>query len=112
MENRGIINRGGNMIIKGPINIDSTINNSININEDSSDIIRELEKYSELLKANKDSLDNVNELLDSIFTIKEELKKEPPNRITIKGVINELAASVSSITSLATALEALRMKIL
>jgi len=108
MENRGIIMKGGQIIADGPIIVGS----EINFNKNYEDIFRKLDEYAELLKANRDSLDNVEELLDSISIIGKELKSGTPNRITIKGVLAELASSVSSVSSLATAIAALKVTIL
>jgi hypothetical protein len=108
MENRGIIMTGGQIKAGGSIIIDS----EINFNKNYEDIIQKLDEYAKLLKANSDSLDNMEELLDSISIIGKELKSGTPNRITVKGVLAELASSVSSVASLATAIAALKVTIL
>ena len=107
MENRGIIIRDGKMIASGPIIVGS----EINFGKNYDDIVQKLDEYAELLKANRDSLDNVEELLDTISIIEKELKSGSPNRITIRGVLNELSSSVSSVSSLATAIAALKVTI-
>ncbi len=116
MKNRGIISMGNSQIRAGSIAVGSNarIENvgKPEIRKDYEEIIRKLDEYAELIRANRKSLENVDEMLVSISIIGAEFKRESPNRTVIKGVLNDLASSVSSISSLATAVAALKTGIL
>jgi hypothetical protein len=71
-----------------------------------------LDELIKQIKANKDLLDNPDELVDSVSNVEAELKKVPPNKTTIKGTLHELASQVSSITTLANAVSALKVAVI
>ena len=117
MKNNGIIATGNSQIkvvgvlAVGPQAI-ATNNGNIEFSKNYGNEVQQLNEFVELLRENKKSLDNVDELLESVSVIITELKSESPNRTTIRGVLNELVSSVSSISSLATAIGVIKTGIL
>jgi hypothetical protein len=68
------------------------------------------DRLDELLKAitvHTDDLNNPDEVLDSTEIVAKELAKDEPNKLTIMGVLNGVAACVKPVASIATAAEAL-----
>ena len=59
--------------------------------------------------ADRSLLDGADELLDSTTTIGDELKKEEPNKTTIKGVLAGIAEAATSIKAVTVAVTALRV---
>lgn len=60
-----------------------------------------------LLEAHAASLDNPDEIKETTDTIATELTRPKPNRTTLAGLLTALAAGVSPVATLATAVDAL-----
>jgi hypothetical protein len=115
MENRGIITKDSQIKIGSlAIGEGATVINGERpgLGKEYEEIFQKLNECAELIKTNGKSLDNVDELLDSISIIKAQFESKSPNRTTIKGIINEMTLSVASVASLATAIGVLRSAIL
>jgi hypothetical protein len=61
------------------------------------------------LQGHAKDLDGAEELLESTTTIADELKKEKPNKTTIKGVLSGIAEAATSVTAVTGAVTALRV---
>jgi hypothetical protein len=60
-----------------------------------------------LLELHAAALDNPDEVKEATETIATELTKPKPDRITLMGLLNALAAGVTPVATLATAVDAL-----
>lgn len=72
------------------------------------------EKLQQLVKAleqNGNALDNQSEILDSTAVVAEELKKDKPNKLTLNAMLEGIAQGVKSVSTIATAVEALKQVI-
>ena len=72
-----------------------------------SNVLKNLNYVKEILLANKTSICNVEELLDSVSVVDREIRKGNPNGTLIKNRLNKLASSVSSVATLVNAVAAL-----
>ena len=70
---------------------------------------QKLVELTNALREHADRLDGADELLDSTTTIGDELKKEEPNKTTIKGVLAVIAEAATSIKAVTVAVTALRV---
>lgn len=77
--------------------------------DSASEMMDELVK---LLSNHKDEIHNTPEMITNISTVKRELKKDKPDAKTIRVVLDELAAGVSSISKVAEAVKVLKSTIL
>jgi hypothetical protein len=75
------------------------------------EIYLKLDELIKQIEVDKGSLANSDELVNSVSYVKAELKKDRPNKTTIKGTLNELTSQVSSITTLANAVSALKVAV-
>jgi hypothetical protein len=111
--NKGIIVQG-NASLSG-VNIATgenarIINNAKNFGS-KNEIDRQLDDLGYLLMDSRNNFDNAMALIADVILVKEELKKETPNKDKIDIKINRLASSVSSIASIASALNAIKTAI-
>jgi len=111
--NDGIIMKGNSKIQAGQIvvgqNAKAFLKGEMNISEDGSEIDEQLNEISSLLLEHKKCLDNSTELLEIVSSIRDELKKTNPDKKTLGDKLNNLISSVSSVTSLITATNALKL---
>lgn len=77
--------------------------------DSASEMIDELVK---LLSNHKDEIHNAPQMITNVSTIEKELKKDKPDATTIRVVLEELAAGVSSISKVAEAVKVLKSTIL
>jgi hypothetical protein len=75
------------------------------------EIIKQLDEINHMLMDYRDHFDNVIVLIEDIIMIKEEMKKEAPDKAAISTKINNLSSSVSSIANIATALNTIKTAI-
>jgi len=113
--NDGIIIIGDGKIVAEQM---ATGNGATNIKEIITNVPRDFSKIDEqfkeiaaILSKNQDSLNNIAELMENVFSIRSDLKANNPNKEAIGEKINKLISSVSSATSLVTALKALKTAI-
>ncbi|MDD2756031.1 MAG: hypothetical protein PHS80_10935 [Methanothrix sp.] len=88
----------------------SIINNAKDINR-KKEIERRLDELGNMLMDCRDNFDNTMELISDVILVREEIKKETPDKEKIDIKINRLATSVSSIASIASALNAIKATI-
>lgn len=100
-----------NQIVIGT-NAKAIMNGNVDIIEKSVDITEQIDELNEMIIKYKNHFVDTLELLETLSNIKTELKKETPNEETISTRIDELASSVSSVTSVAKAVGALKAAIL
>lgn len=72
------------------------------------DVARRLEELVGQLEAHADEVPDVQDVLDATNTVTAELAKERPSKTTVNGVLSSIAASVQSVSGLATAVAALQ----
>lgn len=72
-----------------------------------AELAARLAEVVRLLEAHAARLDNVEEVKEATETIATELTRPKPNRITLMGLLNALAAGVRPVADLATAVDAL-----
>jgi hypothetical protein len=108
----GAVNAEQVVIGNGNILVKKVYGNSDPNSKKWEEINLKLDELIKQIKANKDLLDNPDELVDSVSNVEAELKKVRPNKTTIKGTLNELASQVSSITTLANAVSALKVAVI
>jgi hypothetical protein len=111
--NKGIIVQG-NASLSG-VNIAAgdnarIINNAKDFGS-KNEINRQLDELGYMLMDCRDNFDNVMALIADVVLVKDELKRETPNKDKIDLKINRLASSVSSIASIASALNAIKTAI-
>lgn len=105
---QGKIVAGQIAVGKGATNIKEIITNAP---RDFSKIDGQFKEIAAILSKNQESLDNTAELLEKVFSIRSDLKANNPNKEAIGEKINKLVSSVSSATSLVTALTVLKTAI-
>jgi hypothetical protein len=71
------------------------------------DVAQRLDELIAQLKAHADQVPDIEDVLGATDTVTEELAKERPNKATVTGVLSGIAASVQSVSGLATAVDAL-----
>jgi len=74
-------------------------------------VLLRMEELLQLLATQGHLLPNSDEVLHSAQTVKEELSKEKPSKLTLKSVLHGIADSVKSVSTIATAVEALRVAV-
>jgi hypothetical protein len=72
-----------------------------------TELAAQLAEVVRLLEAHAASLDNPDEVKEATDTIAAELTRPKPNRTTLAGLLTALAAGVSPVATLATAVDAL-----
>lgn len=72
-----------------------------------TELAAQLAEVVRLLEAHAASLDNPDEIKETTDTIATELTRPKPNRTTLTGLLTALAAGVSPVATLATAVDAL-----
>lgn len=81
--------------------------NKENIN-DIVQIDKQFEDIASALLKNQESLNNIAELMEKVFSIRSDLHGKNPNKDAIGEKINMLVSCVSSATNLVTKLNVLR----
>jgi hypothetical protein len=76
--------------------------------EGNDDIAARLLELEAVVTVHEHQLHNLPELLDAITQLSGELAKKPPNKVVLKGILNEISASVQSVAQVATAVESLQ----
>lgn len=112
MDNKGIIVKDNSSITANVIAVGDNATIISRDDKDYRDITIQINELKQLLLQNKESISNLEELLDSVSILSKELEKGNPNKTVIKGILSELASSISSVTSLASAVSALKAAIL
>jgi hypothetical protein len=100
-----------NQIVIGT-NAKAIMRGKVDIVEKSVDITEQIDELNEMIIKYESHFEDTLELLEALSNIKTELKKETPNEEIISTRINKLASSVSSVTSMAKAVGALKAAIL
>ncbi|MGB7570681.1 MAG: hypothetical protein WBL87_02880, partial [Methanothrix sp.] len=75
---------------------------------DLSKIDSQFEEIAAILLKNQESIANIAELLEKVFSVRSDLNGDNPNKEAIGEKINTIASSVSSVTKLVTKLNALK----
>jgi len=73
-----------------------------------TDVQRKLDALLIELDKQKGAIENGDEVRQSAKMMQEELAKPTPNRLTLKSVLSGITESVKSVSTLATAAEALK----
>jgi hypothetical protein len=112
LSNEGIININGKITAK-QIAVGKNARAIQNTNKASAqDAMQQIQtRLDELMQAlddHSDALENPEEVRDSTKAVAEELSKDKPNKLTITSVLNGIASSVQSVTTIAVAVEALK----
>ncbi|MFA6371551.1 MAG: hypothetical protein WCW68_02900 [Methanothrix sp.] len=112
--NKGIIVQGN--AIFSAVNVAvgdkaKVIDNASDHSSSKEEIIKQLDEINHMLMDCRDHFDNVIVLIEDIITIKEEMKKEAPDKAAIGTKINNLSSSVSSIANIAAALNTIKTAI-
>ncbi len=76
------------------------------------EISDKIDKLIQLISDNENKISNAPEMISSISTVTDELKKDRPNGTIIKGILGEMATGVSSISKVAEAVAALKTAIM
>jgi hypothetical protein len=111
--NDGIIMNGNSTILGGQIvvghNSKAISKGDINVvRKNSNDLDKQLNEVALNFLGYKDSLDNTAEILEILYSLRDDLKNSNPNKDAIGEKFNKLISSASSITSLLTAVNALK----
>lgn len=99
--------RGKYVVIGSGSKADIRHNENQDTDQELSNVLKNLNDIKEILLANKASICNVEELLDSVSVVDREIRKGNPNGTLIKNRLNKLASSASSVATLVNAVAAL-----
>ena len=74
----------------------------------AQDVQLKLDALLQLLNQHRDQVSNADEVSEATKSVKEELTKDKPNRLTLKSLLGGITESVKSVGALAVAAEALK----
>jgi hypothetical protein len=111
--NEGIIMNGNSKILGGQVvvgpNSKAISNGEINVvRKNLADLDRQLNEVALGILEHKDNINNIAEILEILYSLREDLQKSNPNRDTISDKFNRLVSHVSSAANLLTAINALK----
>jgi uncharacterized protein YhaN len=111
VKNEGIIQHGGAMNVGNmAVGRGASATQYQNAASDAAlEAVRvQMDKVIELLAAKSHEIPDHEEVVQSAQSLKQELGKDKPNKLTMKSLLAGIADSVTSVASVATAVEALR----
>lgn len=114
MKNEGVIQHGGS-INAGNLAVGrgatATQYQSASSDAGLAAVQAQLDKVLELLATKSHEIPDHEDVVQSAQSLKQELDKDKPNKLTLKSLLSGIADSVKSVTTVATAVEALRTAI-
>lgn len=72
------------------------------------EIAKRLIDLQQAIAEHEDRLQDVDEVVTAVDTLARELAKQPPSRLTLKGILGAISSSVQSVAQIATAVDSLR----
>jgi len=111
--NEGIVQSGGSIAATNiAVGRKATISQGQAIDPDAlQGVQRQLAKLLEALEKNGQEIGNREEVVQAAQTAKDELAKEKPSHLTLKSLLNGIADSVKSVSSIATAVEGIKLAV-
>ncbi len=111
--NDGIIMNGNSKILGGQVvvgpNSKAISKGDINVvRKNLTDLDKQLNEVALNFLGHKDVLDNTAEILEILYSLREDLRKSNPNKDAIGDKFNRLISSASTVTNLLTAVNALK----
>jgi predicted glycosyltransferase len=112
LRNEGIIQKGGTMNV-GAQAVGRGAQ-AVHYAEKSAALEEVRGRLDQVLKALEEhghAIANREEVAQATQLVKEEVSKEQPNKLTVRGLLTSIAESVQSVTSIAIAVEAAKVAI-
>ncbi len=111
--NEGIVQSGGSMTATNiGVGRKATISQGQMIDPDAlQGVQRQLANLLDALEKQGQEIANRDEVMQSAQTAKDELAKERPNHLTLKSLLTGIADSVKSVSSIATAVEGIKLAV-
>jgi len=112
LRNEGIIQKGGTMNVGAQaVGRGAQAVNYAEKNAALEEVRARLDQVLKALEEHGNAIANREEIVQATQVVKEEVSKEQPNKLTIRGLLSGIAESVQSVTSIATAVEAAKVAI-
>jgi hypothetical protein len=111
--NEGIVQSGGT-INAGNLAIgrNAVANQTHNADSGALEEVRnQLASLMDALQKHAQEIPNSAEVMQSAHTAQEELSKDKPSRLTLRSLLSGIAESVKSVTTVAAAVEALKVAV-
>jgi hypothetical protein len=111
--NEGIVQSGGTMNIGNAAVGRNAVANQVQAADSGGleEVRKQLATLMEALQKHAHEIPNSAEVMQSAHTAQEELSKDKPNRLTLRSLLSGIAESVKSVTTVATAVEALKLAV-
>lgn len=112
--NQGVVVSGGNFTAtNAAVGTNAQVNQTQTSGSDSmKEVKKQLDLLLQLLEKHGDQIPNRGEVTEAAQSVKEELTKERPNRLTLKSLLGGIADSVKSVSGIALAVEGLKAAII
>jgi hypothetical protein len=111
--NEGIVQSGGNMTATNlAVGRNAVVNQSQGGESDALREVRaQLANVLQALERHGQEIANREEVIQSAQSVQQELSKDKPNHLTLKSLLSGIAESVTSVSTIATAVEGLKLAV-
>jgi hypothetical protein len=107
--NEGVVVTGGSFnATNAAVGRGAQVHQTVGTDPQARDVQLKLDALLELLSQHRDQVPNSDEVTEATKSVKEELAKDKPNRLTLKSLLSGITDSVKSVGALAMAAEALK----